>query len=804
MRKCRVNKMWFMALLLVVFVAGCGREQGILQPTLTSISPNRSVQGQAVGVTLTGTSFATGATVNVSGTLVTVSNTAVVSSTQITATFTIAANATLGDRNVTVTTSGATTTAVTFTIAPPLTVSSTSPTNGATGVPIDQPLTATFGEALNCTTVTTSTFTVTGPGGTPVTGTILCAGTSATFTPTSLLASNTAYTATLTTGITDSEGDPLASNFVWRFTTGASSGATAPTVTFTSPANNASGVPINRKITATFSQAMVPSTITTSTFTVTGPAATPVAGAITYDTINNIATFAPASNLASNTLFTATITTRVTNLSGTAMANNFVWSFTTGATPDTTAPTVIFTNPANAATGVPVSQKIAATFSEAMDSSTITTTTFTLAQGTTPISGAVTYAAAGTTATFTPSSNLAANATYTATITTGVRDLAGNALASNFVWSFTTGSALDTTPPTVVSTDPANNATGVCINKAINATFSEAMDPATINTATFTVAGPASAPVTGTVSYNNASNIATFTPASNLATNTPYTATITTGATDLAGNALASDFVWMFTTGTTTCTTPVPLGATATFAAGFGGGAGMTNQGIFTVINGDIGTTGASTTMTGFHDAGPGCTYTETPLNVGTVNGMIYTAPPPPTVACPSEGTAVTFAIATQAAADALIAFNTLAGLPGGSDPGAGQLGGLVLAPGTYTSAAGTFLITGSDLTLDAQGDANAVWVFQMAASLTVGAAGAPRSVILVNGAQAKNVFWQVGSAATINGAGGGTMVGTIVAQAGVSFSTAGNVAITTLNGRALVLTGPVTMVNTVINVPAP
>jgi hypothetical protein len=343
----------------------------------------------------------------------------------------------------------------------------------------------------------------------------------------------------------------------------------------------------------------------------------------------------------------------------------------------------------------------------------------------------------------------------------------------------------------------------VCINKAINATFSEAMDPATINTATFTVAGPASAPVIGTVSYNNASNIATFRPASNLATNTPYTATITTGATDLAGNALASDFVWMFTTGTTTCITPVPLGAAATFG-GFGGGAGMTNQGILTVINGDIGTTGASTTMTGFHDAGPGCTYTETPLNVGTVNGMIYTAPPPPTVGCPTEGTAVTFAIATQAAADALTAFNTLAGLPGGSDPGAGQLGALVLAPGTYTSAAGTFLITGSDLTLDAQGDANAVWVFQMAASLTVGAAGAPRSVILVNGAEAENVFWQVGSAATINGAGGGTMVGTIVAQAGVSFSTAGNVAITTLNGRALALTGPVTMVNTVINVPAP
>ena len=191
---------------------------------------------------------------------------------------------------------------------------------------------------------------------------------------------------------------------------------------------------------------------------------------------------------------------------------------------------------------------------------------------------------------------------------------------------------------------------------------------------------------------------------------------------------------------------------------------------------------------------------------MGTVNGKIYTAPPPPNIACPSEGTAATFAIATQAASDALAAFNNLssASRPGGSDPGAGQLGGLVLPPGIYEAAGGSFLITGSDLTLDGQGDANAIWVFQMASSLTVGAPGFPRSVILTNGAQAKNVFWQVGSAATINGAGGGTMVGTIIASAGVTFSTAGNAAITTLDGRALGLNASVTMVNTLINVPAP
>jgi hypothetical protein len=246
---------------------------------------------------------------------------------------------------------------------------------------------------------------------------------------------------------------------------------------------------------------------------------------------------------------------------------------------------------------------------------------------------------------------------------------------------------------------------------------------------------------------------------------------------------------------------------------GFGGSAGMTNSGILTVINGDIGSTAASSSMTGFHDlsvayvappSASGCTYTETTLNIGVVNGTINTDGPPPTITCPNEGTSATMAIATQALADAQAAYLKLspAALPGGTDPGAGQLGGLTLAPGIYAAAGGAFLLTGSDLTLDAQGDPNASWVFQMASSLTVGAPGAPRIVHLINGAQSKNIFWQVGSSATINPGGGGTMEGTIIAQAAITFSTAGTPPVTTLNGRALSLVSGVTLVNTVINVP--
>jgi hypothetical protein len=242
---------------------------------------------------------------------------------------------------------------------------------------------------------------------------------------------------------------------------------------------------------------------------------------------------------------------------------------------------------------------------------------------------------------------------------------------------------------------------------------------------------------------------------------------------------------------------PSILGTASIFGA-FGGGAGITNQGLNTVINnGSIGTTGASTLITGFHDVT--AVYTETPLNVGNVTGRIYTAPPAP-------GTATSFAIATQGLLDITAAYNAIspASKPGGSDPGAGELGGLTLAPGVYKSAGATFKITTGNLTLDAKGDPNAEWIFQTAAGLTVGIAGpaGARSVTLINGGQAKNVYWYVGSSAVINAAGGGTMTGNIITTAGITFSTAGNSVQTVLNGRALSLVASVTMVNTTINVP--
>lgn len=723
---------------------------------------------------------------------------------------------------------------------PPPTVTAVTPLDGATSVAVANPvITATFSEAVAPLTGSAS-FTVTcaapcvGPG-----GTVALDSTNgiATFSlsPDSTLVNGTTYTATVTAAKSVATGLTLAVPYVWQFRTA----PLPPTVTAVAPVPNATGVPVNNTIiTAAFSEPMAPIGGTAS-FIVTcaAPCTAPV-GTVALDSTNRIATLSltPGTTLAASTVYTATVTAARSLATGLALAMPYVWRFTTGVVPDTTRPRVTITVPATTipgpTAGVPTNTAISAVFTEEMAPLTISASSFTLscAAPCTAPSGTVTYAVGSKTAVFRPAAALAPSTTYVATITTAATDLAGNALAGNqaalpaasdYRWTFTTAAA--PLPPgniTIRSTNPAAGGSGSCVAN-VSATFDLPsglrLDPTSINSAVFTLTQAGEPVAAASVEVDQATGkIATLTPLTALTPGLSYIAAVKGGAEgvlDLAvpANTMAANHSWTFTAGSCAVLPPppplvlVPLNSAATFGA-FGGSAGMTNQGLNTVINGDIGTTAVSTAVTGFHDPGPGCIYTETPLNVGTVNGLIYTAAPPPTVGCPSEGTAVTFAIAQQARADALIAYNQLVAMPGGPDPGAGNLANLTLAPGVYTAGAGSFMIQGGNLTLDAQGDANAVWVFQMATTLTVGGPGAgfPSSIVMANGAQAKNVFWQVGTAATINAAGGGTMVGTIIVQAGAAISTPGNVALVTIEGRVLSLGASVTMVNTVINVPAP
>ena len=170
--------------------------------------------------------------------------------------------------------------------------------------------------------------------------------------------------------------------------------------------------------------------------------------------------------------------------------------------------------------------------------------------------------------------------------------------------------------------------------------------------------------------------------------------------------------------------------------------------------------------MTGFFavDAGP-----------GLVNGAIHAGD----------------SAAAQAQLDLTTAYNDAAGRTVGAVTVAGNLGGLTSTPGLYKSTS-SLEISSGDLTLDAQGNANAVFIFQIASTLTTTAG---RQVILSGGAKAANIIWQVGSSATL----GTTSVfkGTILADQSITLATGA-----TLDGRALARSATVTLEANVVTAP--
>src|SRR5437660_1578541 len=293
------------------------------------------------------------------------------------------------------------------------TVIAQSPAPGATGVPLNTTVTATFSKPMNAASITTATFALRAAGA----------------------------VANVPATVTDAIGNALGTNIVWSFSTDV-----APTVIARSPAPGATGVPLITNVTVTFNKPMNAASITTATFALRAAGAVVnVPAIVTLNAAGTIATLTPsigvvngiviASPLAAGTIYTATVAGIVTDAAGTALGADSVWSFTTDA-----AATVIAQSPTPNATGVPANTTVTATFSKPMNAASIIPTTFTLraAGAAANVPAIVTLDATGTLATLTPSSPLALGTVYTATVAGSVTDTAGTALGINVAWSFTT------------------------------------------------------------------------------------------------------------------------------------------------------------------------------------------------------------------------------------------------------------------------------------------------------------------------------------------------------------------------------
>jgi hypothetical protein len=435
----------------------------------------------------------------------------------------------------------------------PPSIVATLPAAGATGVGLMAGIVVTFDEEIDPLTLNVSTFTVTATsGGTPVTGSVSynAATRQGIFNPSANLAETTEYTATIAAGVKDQAGNAMGAAFSFSFTT---VDVTRPKVVSVSPMDGATDVALNAAIKITFSEAMDPASINASSIALrlTSSGAF-IGGAVTYDAATMTAIFTPSAGLTFSTGYTITsFVGGAKDLAGNAVTSNFVSTFVTTDAPDTTAPSVVSVSPLDGAVDVPITTAVSVSFSEAMNPATIDGTTVTLKNAATSaaIPATVAYDAGSKTATLTPSSSLSFGNAYALTVSTGASDLAGNGLGGTFASTFTTAAAPDNTPPSVLSTVPVDAATNVSVLTPITVTFSEPMNPATINTSTIVLklAGPGTV-ISGSVGYDGATRTAAFTPAAGtLAFSTTYTITVS-GAADVAGNALASAFIVAFTT----------------------------------------------------------------------------------------------------------------------------------------------------------------------------------------------------------------------------------------------------------------
>jgi methionine-rich copper-binding protein CopC len=484
--------------------------------------------------------------------------------------------------------------AVTLTIshAAP-TVVSTTITNGATGVSTASNFSVTFSEPIQPASLVATLVSASGSS-VPLTVSYDNSSNTATFTHgTIALDPLTTYTVTLS-GITDLSGNVIAAPYSWSFTTtsaitGATifSGTTTPLVTSVNdPSAIEVGLAFESQLTGVvtgvrfYKGALNTGTHIGHLWTATGT----LLGTVTFTNETaqgwQQANFATPISIAANTLYVVsyyapngeysadanyfegggvTSGPLVAPASNTAGGNGLYRYITGGGFPNTTfsgtnywvdvvfssttvnntPPAITVESPLPGATGVATNTALAVTFSKSIQASTIT---FTVKDASgNPVAGSVSYTSGTDTATFTPTTALAASTTYTATVS-GATDLSGNVMPAPFSWSFTTTNP--SAPPSVVSVTPAAGTGGVAKGTTVTATFSKSIQDTVMS---FVVKDAAGNVIAGTVTYDDESNIATFTPSTALSAGTTYTATLS-NVLDLSGNAMANPFSWSFTT----------------------------------------------------------------------------------------------------------------------------------------------------------------------------------------------------------------------------------------------------------------
>ena len=323
---------------------------------------------------------------------------------------------------------------------------------------------------------------------------------------------------------------------------------TAPVVLHTVPTDGYQDYPLDGNITITFSKEMDPLTINKETIVLKDHNEFVQETSVTYATNGKdyVAVIKPQQTLTQDMIYTVTVSNTVKDIYGISMSSPVTFFFITQ--------TLLFvqsTTPINTAVDVATNTSIGVRFSKSVNPESLSFNLYSALTGTV---ACTTDTSLNPSVSFKPSptqqapQGLLGYTTYTATISSGLRDYGNGEMLSDYVWSFTTGTDADVHPPEVQATDPANGNSDVAVYPYITVTFNEAVRTSPTTTLTLYSAG------TGTISCDRTNENDTqyfyILPATveKLAYGTQYWATLTAGVEDLAGNAMQTPWTWSFTT----------------------------------------------------------------------------------------------------------------------------------------------------------------------------------------------------------------------------------------------------------------
>ena len=485
-------------------------------------------------------------------------------------------------------------------------VTATTPAAGATGVPNDAPVTATFDRPLDPATLTSQSFTLARPGAAPVAAVLDydAAANRALLTPAAPLAVGVEYSARLSTAVRAASGAPLAADVSWSFTT-----ADCPCSLMNGLSPAQTGLPVHdgRPGAGPFSYELgtkitvdEPTELAALRFYKSSGEDAGHVGRVWSSTGTELAQVTYVNETASgwqrqglttpltlspgqvytlsvglNSFYSKTVGGLGSPLSSGPLRSvagaNGVFAEAAGQFPTQSwqssnyfvdgvvrspgspprTPAVTTVSPVGGAGGVPVESDVTAAFSVPLDPSTVGAANFTLTPaGGSAVAVSISYDDATRTAALDPLAALQRATVYTARLETGIRSDDGTALPAAYTWTFSTDSH---EPPVVTARSPVDGAQEVSPLTTVSATFSRPLDPATVDSTSFRLEAPGGSSVPATLAYDAATRTASLTPAGALAPSTTYVVRLGTGLRSDQGVALAAPESWTFTTSSCSC-----------------------------------------------------------------------------------------------------------------------------------------------------------------------------------------------------------------------------------------------------------